>query len=78
MGDLYLVHSNFLKDDDNYLVHHGILGQKWGVRRYQNPDGTFTVNEAGKAVDPEHPQFPERWLRAVAKDCGDVIEVKTK
>ena len=28
------------------LKHYGILGQKWGIRRYQNPDGTLT--EAGK------------------------------
>lgn len=25
-----------------YLVHFGIKGQKWGNRRYQNPDGTLT------------------------------------
>lgn len=30
-----------------YLQHHGILGQKWGVRRYQNTDGTLTSE--GKA-----------------------------
>ena len=28
------------------LAHHGILGQKWGVRRFQNEDGTLTA--AGK------------------------------
>lgn len=31
---------------DSVIKHHGIKGQKWGVRRYQNPDGTLT--EAGR------------------------------
>lgn len=29
-------------DHDAYLEHHGIKGQKWGVRRFQNPDGTLS------------------------------------
>lgn len=27
---------------DTYLIHHGIKGQKWGVRRYRNSDGSYT------------------------------------
>jgi len=30
----------------NEIQHHGVLGQKWGVRRYQNRDGSLTT--AGK------------------------------
>lgn len=32
--------------DDLYLYHHGIKGMKWGVRRFQNKDGSYT--NAGK------------------------------
>lgn len=30
----------------NFLAHHGIKNQRWGIRRYQNPDGSLT--EAGR------------------------------
>ena len=34
------------REQDDYLEHHGIKGQKWGVRRFENSDGTLT--EEGK------------------------------
>lgn len=42
------------------LVHHGIKGQKWGVRRFQNPDGTLT--EAGKK------RYQKEFYKQLKKD----------
>lgn len=48
------------------LYHHGILGQKWGVRRYQNKDGSLTA--AGKKRRDRY----ERAADAAERDADDL------
>ncbi len=49
---------------DTTLRHHGIKGQKWGVRRFQNKDGTLT--ELGK----------KRIAKEAAKDAKEYASAK--
>lgn len=45
--DQYVRPGNFtFERSSDYLAHFGIKGQKWGIRRYQNEDGSLT--EEGK------------------------------
>lgn len=36
---------------DPYIYHHGIKGQKWGVRRYQEENGTLTSSDRRRYAD---------------------------
>ena len=60
---------------DNVLEHHGILGQKWGIRRFQNKDGSLTAK--GKKRYDESETKEKRHLGIDKRGNINLIKGKT-
>ena len=73
---------SFVYDDDDeesdylegHLQHHGILGMKWGVRRYQNSDGSLTEAGRKRYIDEKYRQNRTDY----EKDLNEKLKGKSK
>ena len=85
MSDYYLVDGNFVSED--YLCHYGVRGTKWGIRRYQNQDGSLT-SEGRKKAKTEYKRDSKTafelgrdatiYGHATAKSLNRTIKIENK
>ena len=75
-----------------FLAHHGIKGQKWGIRRFQNEDGTLTaagqrryqkddvlfVSGSSKTQDESSGYYRKELPRAIRRELDKVVKAGSK
>lgn len=63
-------------NDNNYLMHYGVIGMKWGYRRYQNYDGSLKV--AGKLRRAKDLEAKAASYKKAAKSMTNQDDLKKK
>lgn len=70
----------------DYLCHHGIKGQRWGIRRFQNEDGTLTaaglrrkakLEKKLKKFEPNNPT-PKEKPKSVSEYSNEELKEMTE
>lgn len=62
--------TNSAPTDEDFIAHYGILGMKWGIRRYQNADGSLTAAGKKRYSSGKEGETRDTGLGAGARSSG--------
>lgn len=67
--------NNSVSPPNYYILeHHGIKGQKWGVRRFQNKDGTLTAEGRQRQLESRNVSRNKPYT----DDVNDIVRTLSK
>lgn len=70
------------ENHNDFLMHYGVLGQKWGQRHWQNPDGTYTtegkIRYFGSKKAQAEMNADETKIGSKTSDAKDYLKFRNK